>query len=298
MSDDFKNFYNGINLRPLPADPTNPKEGDLHVSDGTARAAGIYRFDGASLQKLVEGAAGNLTVTTKTDNYTALISDDVILMNNTTNKTVTLPAASGNTGLTFEIVKIDGTSGISVTIDGNASETIDGALTIDLDRQFQSVRIVSDGSNWFTIHGRHQIDSMIRVHTSNGYGSTNNKIRRFTTTVTNVGSAITFADSATLGSTFTVNEVGIYHIASTDNASGAGFNMGISLNSSQLTTAINAITVADRLHLSTTSGASHCETLSVILILAEGDVIRMHTDGTGTGTADRTHVTMTKIGRI
>jgi hypothetical protein len=38
-----------------------------------------------------------------------------------------------------------------VTIDGNAAETIDGDLTIDLTLQYESVMIVCDGSNWHII---------------------------------------------------------------------------------------------------------------------------------------------------
>jgi hypothetical protein len=35
-----------------------------------------------------------------------------------------------------------------VTVDGNASETIDGALTYALAVQYQSITIISDGTNW------------------------------------------------------------------------------------------------------------------------------------------------------
>ena len=39
----------------------------------------------------------------------------------------------------------------------------------------------------------------VRLEVGNGSGSTNTKIRRFTTAVTNTGTAMTYADSATLG---------------------------------------------------------------------------------------------------
>ena len=38
--------------------------------------------------------------------------------------------------------------------------------------------------------------SMVRLNTSNGYGSTNVKIRRFTNIITTQGSDITYVDSA------------------------------------------------------------------------------------------------------
>jgi hypothetical protein len=137
--------------------------------------------------------------------------------------------------------------------------------------------------------------SKIRLNTGNGYGSTNTAIRRFTNTVVNTGTGITYADSATLGATFTVNEAGIYAISYSD-----GFNaaaaFGISLNSTQLTTAIATITAADRLCMSVTSAADYHSSVSVTLALSVGDVIRAHA-GTADSTAPvRTQFTIQRIG--
>lgn len=84
-----------------------------------------------------------LGVTTKTGAYTATTADSVILCNGTF--TVTLPTASGNTGKVFYIKNIG--TGI-VTIDGDGSETIDGATTHVITTQHDSRTLVSDGSNW------------------------------------------------------------------------------------------------------------------------------------------------------
>ncbi len=64
-------------------------------------------------------------------------------------RTVNLPAASGNSGVFLTIIKSD-SSANAVTIDGNASETINGATTFLLTVQYQSVVLRCDGSNWFT----------------------------------------------------------------------------------------------------------------------------------------------------
>lgn len=64
--------------------------------------------------------------------------------------TLTLPPASSNEGFVLNIKKTDNTTSL-VTIDGNGSETIDGDLTKDLTIQYESVAIVSDGSNWSII---------------------------------------------------------------------------------------------------------------------------------------------------
>jgi len=64
--------------------------------------------------------------------------------------TVTLPAAANAKYQIYEIKKTD-TSGIAVLIDGNAAETIDGALTKALNLQNESITIQCDGTNWYII---------------------------------------------------------------------------------------------------------------------------------------------------
>ena len=125
--------------------------------------------------------------------------------------------------------------------------------------------------------------SMVRVNTANGYGSTNVGIRRFTNVVTNQGTDITYADSATLGATFTINTAGVYAISYGDNFNAAG-NLGISLNSSQLSTSINIITAADRLCVADTSVANATSSTGTTVYLAAGSVIRAHTNALATGT--------------
>jgi hypothetical protein len=94
----------------------------------------------------VNGFVAN--VVTKTGTYTAAVSDYVILCDASGGAfTVTLPAASGVTGLVLHVKKTD-SSGSAVTIDGNSTETIDGDQTIDLLLQYESVTLVSDGTSW------------------------------------------------------------------------------------------------------------------------------------------------------
>ena len=61
--------------------------------------------------------------------------------------TINLPAVSGNAGLTYFIKKTGTTA--NVVIDGNASETIDGATTATLTVQYESINIVCNGTTWF-----------------------------------------------------------------------------------------------------------------------------------------------------
>lgn len=90
----------------------------------------------------------SVSVVSKTANYTITTSDSVVLCDASGGAfTITLPAASGLTGRRFDVKKTD-SSALAVTIDGNASETIDGSTTIALTTQYESVTLLCDGSNW------------------------------------------------------------------------------------------------------------------------------------------------------
>lgn len=89
-------------------------------------------------------------VRTETSTYTATLSDYVILCDATSAAfTVTLPLAA-NGKIEYNIKKIDSTAN-AVTVDGNGTETIDGALTQVIGVQYNSMMIVSDLSNWYII---------------------------------------------------------------------------------------------------------------------------------------------------
>lgn len=94
--------------------------------------------------------SGNLFVTSKTTTYTATTSDDVILASGSA-FTITLYAASGNSGKILRVKKTDSSLTNIITIDGNSSETIDGALTTTLNTQYEEITLVCDGSNWYIL---------------------------------------------------------------------------------------------------------------------------------------------------
>jgi hypothetical protein len=134
----------------------------------------------------------------------------------------------------------------------------------------------------------------VRLHTGTGFGSTNTSIFRFTTTISNTGSSITYADSATLGASFTIAEAGVYAISMVTANSGAGI-FGISKNSTELSTAPHAIsTVADMLITSESSGGQHIMT-AVTVPLAVGDVIRPHLTAGATTGSSRSRFTISQV---
>lgn len=118
--------------------------------------------------------------------------------------------------------------------------------------------------------------SMVRLNTDAGFGSTNTAIRRFANTVTNTGSDITYADSAANGASFTINTAGIYAITFSMGFSSSS-NIGLSLNSTQLTTAIHSITISDQLVNAVTPSASWSTCVSWTGYLPAASVIRPHT---------------------
>jgi len=126
------------------------------------------------------------------------------------------------------------------------------------------------------------LQSMVRLNTANGYGSTNTRIRRFTNVVVNQGSDITYADSATLGGSFTINTSGVYALHYNDQFTG-NTEVGWSLNSTQLSTSILSITQADILCIDDSQSANNMGCASVTVYLAAGSVVRCHTSGSASG---------------
>lgn len=136
----------------------------------------------------------------------------------------------------------------------------------------------------------------IMLETGNGHGSTNTDIRRFSTTVKQDGFDVLYTDSATDGAKFEVLREGLYTISYQDHGGDLAF-FGVSLNSTELTTAINSITTADALvyFRNATSTGTHVNACTVTKFLQRGDLIRPHDDG---ATSQTTHVKfhMSRVG--
>ncbi len=64
--------------------------------------------------------------------------------------TIALPTAASSAGRILTVKKVDA-SGNAVTLDADASETIDGATTLALAAQYDTARIVCDGTQWWVI---------------------------------------------------------------------------------------------------------------------------------------------------
>lgn len=91
------------------------------------------------------------TTVSKTANYTVLEADrDKLIRTDATSGNVTitlLAAATAGDGFQVAVKKVD-SSGNTVIIDGNSSETIDGTATLTLSTQYDIAVLTCDGSNW------------------------------------------------------------------------------------------------------------------------------------------------------
>ena len=141
--------------------------------------------------------------------------------------------------------------------------------------------------------------SMIRMRRTNSYGSTATHIKRFLTLVESKGSDIVFSDSASLGSSFTIQRDGVYSIAYDDASTTAGISLGISKNSSVLNTPIQNLVDDEMLLYWNPRNANEAQAGTWVGFLNAGDVIRAQTDGEPDGVnPERYTFTITQLVRL
>lgn len=184
-----------------------------------------------------------------------------------------ITSSSNNTGSRF--------AGISFTTGGSGAGAASSCY-FDI-RVFDKAYVA--GSAW--------ANSEASVIQGNGNGSTNTTVRRFTSQAANIGQDITYADSATLGGSFTINKSGWYAVSYSDIGTGAG-NIGITVNGSALTTSIATVTYAQgkRANASFNGDATSCSWSGY---LNAGDIIRAQFNGTMTDTNAQTVMTVNRI---
>lgn len=114
-----------------------------------------------------------------------------------------------------------------------------------------------------------------------GFGSTANKIRRFTNLVDYSGN-ILYTRSSADGDSFQIQEDGIYEIYYSDNYASASTYYGASKNSDYLTTFIYQLTYEQGLvMIGNGEATSQVGQVSRTVHLKKGDIIRAHTAGLG-----------------
>ena len=121
-------------------------------ADGNAGNAGQVLSTTGTTTRWVDANANRLI--TLTSSALATPTYSILLLEPTAAMTLDLPAIA-NYPIGFEL-KIrrnnDYTSGVTITIDPDGGETIDGNLTRSLNVGYQSLTLYNTGSQWVTVH--------------------------------------------------------------------------------------------------------------------------------------------------
>lgn len=162
----------------------------------------------------------------------------------TSKVTNTLPLGSGGTGQTTATAAFDALAACSTQ---GAILYYNGTHWVCLNPGTSGQLLQTGGAaanpSWIT-SSANPAASEVTVDSGNGYGSTNTSVRRYTNIRKNVGSDITYADSATAGGTFTINTTGRYAVSRHDGNTGTMGYIGIVVNGTALSSAVGTLTYA------------------------------------------------------
>jgi hypothetical protein len=212
----------------------------------------------------LSGAQTANRVITLPDATTTLVGTDAT--QTLTNKTLTAPVMSSYEDLTHI-----------------ATPSSPSAGTLRLyAKSDNTLYVKTSGGTETAITGSSGPRAEIWLYQTNGYGSTNTAIRRWTNVVSNTGD-MTLTQSSTNGDSITIGSTGLYSIHYTDQFSGSS-SAGISVNSNQLTTDILSITSGHRVAVGDSPSANRIAQAHTTLLLTAGDVVRAHTDTGASGT--------------
>lgn len=208
-----------------------------------------------------------------------LSSGDRFVTGILTDVLTTLDAADSDTdkeGTTFKVNFKPATDTAQVTVMWQQ-------LTAETDSElfFDNILISSDPFKQIATKG---VPEEYRTSDAQGYGSTNTRIPYFKTTpdkntIDRLGS---ITNDSTNGFAFTATKPCKVHLSHTSNETGSDLYMGISLNSSQLTTSILSINEEDILAIGYSPGSGQPSSCSATVVLSPGDVIRPHNGNVGT----------------
>jgi hypothetical protein len=93
----------------------------------------------------------NYSVAVNADYFVKFTTQASGWTNTATNGTITLPSAATAGAGSAYIIKDSGTAATrNLSVTGTGGQTIDGAASVTMNTNYQTLRVISDGSNWLT----------------------------------------------------------------------------------------------------------------------------------------------------
>lgn len=278
------------------ADITLIGDSEVLVSGNMTNKKATFTSQLAYYQANLNFTGANIKYLTSTDSpYTITDSDGdgtFICDTSTADINIIIPTLADNQNRDLEF--IHQTGGNTLNIDGEGAETIDGLTDIDLPKQGDRLKIKGTTSEWSIMEER--ISCQLRLDTYAGYGSTDTKIMQFTNSREDYGNMFTHNHGSygTAGLEITIVRPGKYSFAFSKGDTSGGTRIGLSKNSSQLSTNISSINATDRMIV---DGSNSLEaSVAWSSWLDTGAVIRPHTIGVAPDSAGEEHFTVTYAG--
>ena len=218
--------------------------------------------------------------------------------------TYTLPLMANNRRRRIEIAYVKGGTN-TLTINPHATDAnkiSNDLLASIILPKVGNILVLQESVNsgcWEIVSER--ITSQLKLRTYAGYGSTDNRIMRFTNVDENIGNMFSENHSSGYSSNakgleITINRSGVYSYMCMHGADGGDINWGLSLNSNQLTTIIQSITTTDIVSMAYTQ-ANTFHQLSGSMYFKKGDIFRPHTIGNAPNDAAKNRFTFVYLGQ-
>lgn len=274
-------------------DVTIDNTGNVQIASGVIVNADINASAAIAFSKLASltsahilvGSAGNVATDTAVTGDVTISNAGVTAIgtNKVTNSQLAQMAAhtykGNNTGSTANALDVTSTQ---LTADLNLfTSSLQGLVPASGGGTTNFLR--ADGT-FATPSGSGLTQQEVYVTTARQYGSeASNTVVRFENSQSSVGSDITWTDSSTTGTSFTVNSTGVYNFSSWITFSSTGV-CALTKNASAGNRTTNVASLSTAVRITPTTATSNSGTralLATSLYLTSGDVIRVQTNGAG-----------------